>query len=93
MRLINNGLVLLTLFFNLIITIDIFFKTNVYQKYLYYKPLHNGVMWLLFIMLIAQFFWLFKSYFASSNLIYYAMLVNITMFIFQCVYFIKIGDL
>lgn len=93
MRLINKGLVVFALLCNVVIVIDVFFKTNTYEKYLYFNPLHNTVAVLLLVMVIVQVAWLFKGYFASSKWVLYAMILNIVLFIVQCLYFIKTGDL
>ena len=72
---------------------DILLKTNIYERFLYFKPLHNKIAWLLIIMLVIQIVWLVKGYFSSSKLFLYAMILNVLLFVVQCLYFIKTGDL
>lgn len=93
MQLINKGLVILTLIYSVTITIDTFLKTSIYEKYLSSESLHNGIVWGLLVMLIVQIVWLVKGYFFSSKWFLYAMILNVLLFVVQCLYFIKNGDL
>ena len=93
MQLIKKGLVLFALLCNGVIVTDILLKTNIYERFLYFKFLHNKIAWLLIIMLIVQIVWLVKGYFSSSKYFLYAVILNVLLFVIQCLYFIKNGDL
>lgn len=92
-KLINKGLIFFTLLCNGVIVVDLMLKTKIYERIFYFKPLHNKIAWLLIIMLVVQIVWLVKGYFSSSKWILYAMMFNVFLFIIQCLYFIKYGDL
>lgn len=90
---IKKTVILLSFFGNIIVTLDILLKTDIYSRFLYIRPIHNLMAWLLLIMLLLQIFWLLTGYFSSKKWLYCLIIINVCVAAIQIFYFVIVGDL
>ncbi len=80
LKTLNKILVLFSFLYNIVIAIDYIFGINFYDKYLYYKPLHNYIIGFSFVMILFQIIWLMIGYFSTDKIFNYIMVFNILLF-------------
>ena len=85
----NKILVIVFTLFSLINLSDLLLKTNLYDKYLYFQPIHNPLTWFLFLLLIFQIIWLIMRYFSKNKFFIYLICLNIILFSIQTYFAFK----
>lgn len=92
-RVINKTVILVSFFCNIIITLDILLKKDIYNRFFYFKSIHNLLAWMLLIMFLLQIFWLLTGYFSSKKWLYWLIIINVCLAAIQIFYFVIVGDL